>query len=75
MTKEEILALVKTEADEAIKEGFAPSIGEEGFSETIINELVEAGEELPESTRQLLFGLLVIFEMRHRNDVAHSTIQ
>lgn len=75
ITKEDIIAEVNLHVDDAIKEGFAPSIGDEAFSTSIIDELVSVGTELPESTKEILFGLLVVFEMRNRFARSSAVIQ
>lgn len=75
MTREELIAAVNKEVDEALQEGFQPSLGDEAFSDSIIHELINVGTDIPESTRELLFGLLVVFEMRNRVEKSNATLQ
>lgn len=75
MTREELIAAVNEEVDDTLRDGFEPSIGDEAFSESIIHELINVGTEIPESTRELLFGLLVVFEMRNKIEKSNATLQ
>lgn len=63
------------EVDDALRDGFEPSIGDEAFSESIIHELINVGTDIPESTRELLFGLSVVFEMRNKIEKSNATLQ
>lgn len=75
MNRDELIAEVNKHADYSIKEGMAASPTDEVFSASILNELVEVGEKLPERTQVMLLGLLVVFEMRRRDDMARSVMQ
>ncbi len=46
MTREELIAAVNEEVEEALKEGFAPSLGDEAFSDSIIHELINVGTDI-----------------------------
>ncbi len=46
MTREELIAALNKEVDEAMKEGFEPSIGDEAFSDSIIHELINVGTDI-----------------------------
>ncbi|AEJ03088.1 hypothetical protein Nit79A3_3364 [Nitrosomonas sp. Is79A3] len=75
MNRNELIAEINKHADYLIKEDLLVSPNDEAFSVSILNELVEVGEKLPESTLLILFGLLVVFEIRHRNEKARSVMQ
>lgn len=70
-----LIAKIKGDAAEIVKDGWAAVPTDEALSKTILEELVANTENIPDSTAKTLFFLLVIFEMRRLQDVAQSRMQ
>jgi len=70
MNKSEFLKLIDAQVEKAVECGFCATGTDEFIAEKILNELGENGELIPESTTEVLVGLLVVFGMRRREFLA-----
>lgn len=68
MTREEFMAQINQQVDQALADGMSAVGTDEFIEKTILDEL--ECTQLPESTSSLLCGILVAFGMRRREFLA-----
>jgi len=68
MTREEFMAQINQQIDQAIADGMTANGTDEFLEQTIIDELENV--QMPETTGNILVGLLVVFGMRRRQFLA-----
>lgn len=66
MTRTEFMNQINQQVDQAIAGGMSAAGTDEFLEESIRTELENHDAQLPESTNELLCGLLVVFGMRRR---------
>lgn len=60
----EVRAAIRTMARDAINQGLSAAHTNEALEATIVQEFVANRDNMPESTRMVLAGILICFEIR-----------